>query len=150
MRLYSRLFDGLGEPQSGRRKGLAAVWPAAKPKRTARGVDHSTFKMSSRARLTASRSVAQGMRSDMTERERKIQQLCNERIHPKAIGQSMTVSPATAESASRSAGPPAERGRLLFGLSLVGDYPSLLKPPHFAPHVLLLDTCVIQQLECRR
>jgi hypothetical protein len=42
---------------------------------------------------------------------------------------------------------PTARGRLMSGLSVVGDYPSLLEPPHFAPDVLLLDTCVIQQLE---
>jgi hypothetical protein len=42
---------------------------------------------------------------------------------------------------------PTARGRLMSGLSVVGDYPSLLEPPHFAPDVLLLDTCVVQQLE---
>jgi hypothetical protein len=41
---------------------------------------------------------------------------------------------------------PAARGRLSSGLSVVGDYPSLLQPPHFAPTVLLLDTCAIQHL----
>jgi hypothetical protein len=42
---------------------------------------------------------------------------------------------------------PEARGRLMSGLSIVGDYPSLLEPPHFAPMLLLLDTCVIQQLD---
>jgi hypothetical protein len=45
---------------------------------------------------------------------------------------------------------PEARGRLMSGLSLVGDYPSLLQSPHFAPPVLLLDTCVVQQLDWAR
>lgn len=41
---------------------------------------------------------------------------------------------------------PSKRGRLMSGLALVGEYPSLLKPPHLSPRPLLLDTCVIQHL----
>lgn len=32
------------------------------------------------------------------------------------------------------------------GLHVVGDYPSLRRPPHFSPVRVLLDTCVVQQL----